>query len=1030
MEAKLKMILQHKLRKVLPCFGRASVKKALIHSSASTSSSDAATATATAATSGFLRRSFLEFFSKSHGHLMLPSSSVVPHGDPSLAFTNAGMNQFKSAILGLSDPPAPRVVNSQKCIRLGGKHNDLEVVGSDGHHHTFFEMMGNWSFGDYFKAEACRMAWTLVTEVYGLPKDRLFVTYFGGSEELALEADEETREVWRSLGVPPDRVLAFGAEDNFWEMAASGPCGPCSEIHYDHVGGGDSRAGMVNRGRDDLVELGNLVFMQFQRDTPGGELTELAKHVVDTGFGLERLAAVKCGSTSNYDTDLFRPLFETVARVSGAPDYGAKFAGANHLDTKYRILVDHARMVTVCLGDGMFPDSNPRLRNVVKQALAICKDIFGCDHRLLVEVIHRVSEVLGEQYPEIKESGKRAEILLEFEEETLRQAEAEGRRIYPKLISTYPQCAGKVDKKQAHKIFDAFKRLERIGLKDEKIDGAAAYDLYTSVGIRKNDIQMLANICNYHFDESTLDQHLEKVRTKSKLDAAAALPRVKKLPKTDSSFVHRYSSPDPLQYQFPGISAKVLAICVGDSLVKDLGEDQEGIVYLDRTSFYAEAGGQVGDVGELITRTGGAVFAVTDCQRVLGSPDHVAHIGKVRKGGTKREEKVAISVGDDVKVRINTAHRISCMQNHTATHLVNEALHQALPLTCQNSSYVGPDYFRLDFSSFGSPVDVVFVTRLEERIHKQIMAEGGVGEEGDRVLREVKKFRDALAEGGLVVLPGERYPEEVSVISLPSGGKEPCCGTHLFRVSDLQSFAVVDLKSMGNGIKSIRCLTGLKAASARERGIQFIQDVFKLNDEAGHVAQKFAQEDVRLLIQRIRKKKKLLKKADFIPYAVTVETGQVLEELLRRLLSLERQSSKQGMLQEMEKVMRDTVDEAFVTHLFDISDSTKVLLSRVTKVCRDKPILVVAQTEDGIYGRSQVPSQLVTSDFDASTWLETVSRPLSVKASPPRGQDGKKVCNFHIIKDKQKVNEGRPKLKSLLREAGLFADQKMLEAMK
>ncbi len=656
-----------------------------------------------------VRRAFLDFYSSSHRHRVVPSASVAPHADPSLAFTNAGMNQFKSCILhpeAAPAPPAPRVANSQKCIRLGGRHNDLEAVGHDGSHHTFFEMLGTWSFGDYFKEKACAMSWELVTDVYRLDRDRIFVTYFGGCPELGLGADEETREAWRRLGVEEDRILPFSAKDNFWEMAASGPCGPCTEIHFDHLGGAAAdRAPLVNAGREDLVELGNLVFMQHRRAEPGGPLEPLSRPVVDTGFGLERLTAVQLGSRSNYDSDLFSPLFDCATSFSGAPAYGGRFAGPDHIDTQHRILADHARMVAACLGDGMFPDSSPRLRGVIRRALAVSSDVFGCDHRLLVELVRRAADVLGEQYPEMSESGDRAAILLEFEAASARQAEEDGRAVMPRLVSEYPKASGVVEERDAVKVFEALKRATKLRTKTggewKVLRGDKALDLYRHFGLSKDNLRTLAEVMGVAFDEEGFDSHLQALKNKSKLDTASALPKVRKLPRTDASAVHGYTSSEPLRYRFPSLQAKVLAIGSEGDLVQELAAGQEGAVYLDKTAFYAEAGGQAGDVGKLVIKArkhggskGAAVFEVADCQRVLGSTEHVAHLGKLKGGGVG---DAVLRVGDTVAVQIDVRHRLGCMQNHTATHMVNEALRDALPLTCQKSSHVGPDSLRLDF---------------------------------------------------------------------------------------------------------------------------------------------------------------------------------------------------------------------------------------------------------------------------------------------------------------------------------------------
>lgn len=299
-----------------------------------------------------IRQHFLDFFIRDHGHKFIRSSPVVPFCDPSIAFVNAGMNQFKNVFLGKEQPPSLSAANSQKCIRVGGKHNDLSVVGSDGYHHTFFEMLGNWSFGGYFKREACELAFNLLTGPYRVNPNRLYITYFGGDHSMGLAADDECREIWRQIGIRKERILPFGKADNFWEMGPTGPCGPCTEIHFDHISE-ENRASAVNQGLPDLTELWNIVFIQCNRDSDG-KVTSLPQKHIDTGMGFERLTAILQEKSSNYDTDLFEPIFQRIQAVSRAPAYSGRFD--SDLDRDYRILADHARMVTACISDGMFPD--------------------------------------------------------------------------------------------------------------------------------------------------------------------------------------------------------------------------------------------------------------------------------------------------------------------------------------------------------------------------------------------------------------------------------------------------------------------------------------------------------------------------------------------------------------------------------------------------------------------------------------------------------------------------------------------------
>lgn len=353
--------------------------------------------------STIIRHDFINFF-KTHNHKYVRSSKVVPLCDPSVSFINAGMNQFKGIFLNNHVPPANRVTNSQKCIRVGGKHNDLNAVGHDSYHHTFFEMLGNWSFNDYKKFDACNYAWNLLTNTFGINKNRLYVTYFKGDEHLNLQPDYETKEIWKNIGVNDDRIIPFGLKDNFWEMGLSGPCGPCTEIHIDHNSSPDNQAFKVNQGHSDLTELWNIVFIDHQR-LQDGTIIPLGTQYIDTGMGFERLVAILQNKNSNYDTDLFQPLFDAIHKKSGCIAYQGKFGELDigGIDTAYRIVGDHARMITVALADGAIPEQNYKLRRVLRKATSVGIEIFHCDS-LLHELSYHVAENLGDVYPEIKKN--------------------------------------------------------------------------------------------------------------------------------------------------------------------------------------------------------------------------------------------------------------------------------------------------------------------------------------------------------------------------------------------------------------------------------------------------------------------------------------------------------------------------------------------------------------------------------------------------------------------------------------------------
>ncbi|KAG8234413.1 hypothetical protein J437_LFUL015523 [Ladona fulva] len=435
-----------------------------------------------------IREEFIKYF-QNHGHKFIRSSPVVPHCDPSVTFVNAGMNQFKSVFLGINPPPAPRAVNSQKCIRVGGRHNDLEVVGSDSYHHTFFEMLGSWSFGDYFKRDACKYSWEHLTKMFALDPKRLYVTYFGGEKNTGLEPDLETREIWLEMGVPESHVLPFGVKDNFWEMGPTGPCGPCSEVHYDFHGR-TLASERVNAGFPDLIELWNIVFIQYVRHE-NGTLSPLPCKHVDTGMGLERLACVMQGVTSTYDTDIFRPLFHAIQKITGAPAYEGKFLkdDIHGTDTAYRILADHARMITVAIADGMLPDHNHRLRRVIRRALSVSQDLLrkGSEgHKLLFEICAQTANSLESAYPGIVPRLESIKAVLAHEEQVLLNLRSHSSSQWSKLISKWPQLAD-VDVASSPGLVQAFEELQalvRNGVKS--VNEKMAFSLYDTYGLNED----------------------------------------------------------------------------------------------------------------------------------------------------------------------------------------------------------------------------------------------------------------------------------------------------------------------------------------------------------------------------------------------------------------------------------------------------------------------------------------------------------------------------------------------------------------
>ncbi|XP_059838557.1 alanine--tRNA ligase, mitochondrial isoform X6 [Hypanus sabinus] len=686
-----------------------------------------------------VRDSFLHFFRDKQRHREVRSAPVIPRADPSLLFVNAGMNQFKPLILGSVDPRSEmanyrRVVNSQKCVRAGGKHNDLEDVGRDLYHHTFFEMLGNWSFGDFFKEEACSMAWELLTEVYGIPPDRLYVTYFGGDSAAGLEADEETRDVWLSLGLPPDRVLPFGLSSNFWEMGETGPCGPCSEIHYDH-GLGPGAAAQVNSGNPAVVELWNLVFMQYHRESDSS-LQPLPRHSVDTGMGLERLAAVLQGSTSNYDTDLFTPILDAIHRESGAPRYSGLVgcSEAASVDTAYRVLADHVRALTVCIADGLYPGMSGAplvLRRILRRALRFSTEVLQAPAGLLTALVPTVVETLGDAYPELKQD-----------------------------VS-------------------------------QRSQGAPVTVTETEAALDPRTLQEL---------------HQTGV------------------PCTDDSPKYSYSIDHHGRYVFPRCQAVVLALSLGRGLVQEVGAGQRCQVFLDRTNFYSEQGGQSPDQG-FVVREGqqDEVLPVLDVQVVGGFVVHVVSVPE------------SLRVGDRLELFVNEAQRVGCMVKHTATHLLNAALHRVLGAqTEQRGSHITADRLRLDIS-VKRPITDSQLGELEAMLQELIQRD-------EEVFTAKLPLSRALGIQGLRTID-EIYPDPVRVVSIGipveqlqtsdnTHSVELCCGTHLLRTGLIQDLAIVSERQLGKGVSRLIAVTGQEAKQARVMSSALFEEVDSLSAQA------------------------------------------------------------------------------------------------------------------------------------------------------------------------------------------------------
>ncbi len=740
-----------------------------------------------------IRRQFIEFFVNKAAHTEVPSAPVVPHEDPTLLFTNAGMNQFKDVFLGQGTRPYTRAVDTQKCIRAGGKHNDLEDVGRDTYHHTFFEMLGNWSFGDYFKTEAIGWAFELLTETYGIDPDRLHASYFGGDSEAGLEPDHEAKELWlRHL--PESRVLPFGMKDNFWEMGDTGPCGPCSELHFDRIGNRDARE-LVNADDPNVIEIWNLVFIQFNRESASRLVPLPARHV-DTGMGFERLVSVLQDKGSNYDTDLWAPIFEKIRETCDAPAYEGVLEARN--DMAYRILADHARCLTAAITDGAMPGADGRgyvLRRILRRAVRHGRQTFGVQKPFLASIIPSVVDVLGDVFPEMRRRQDQVMTVINEEEEAFRRTLDRGLELFD----------------------DAAKRTS-----GGRLEGKDAFRLHDTFGFPIDLTTVMAEERALTVDLDEYERLMEAARERSRsggdeTDHVLMIPP-DGLAKLTSLGVH--ATRDEHKFEGTANTANVRAIWNGRNFVEHLDVGQRGAVILDRTSFYGEQGGQVGDTGTLHASRvkehhaaeGGTVVHVEQTTRV---GDHVLHIGIGKEG--------RLHVGDEVEAFADATRRDAIRANHTATHLLNLSLREVVGEGCdQRGSMVSSDRLRFDYAAKGA-LDAKSLASIQEGVNRRI-------KDGLEVHTAVVPLDDAKAVNTVRAVFGEQYPDPVRVVSIgPSvdallstpdaedwmdHSVEFCGGTHLAATSDAGGFILLSEQGLAAGIRRIVGVTGAEAETA------------------------------------------------------------------------------------------------------------------------------------------------------------------------------------------------------------------------
>ena len=751
-----------------------------------------------------VRKRFIDFFA-GKGHLTLPSSSLIPQKDPTLLFTNAGMVQFKSVFLGLEEPPAPRAVTSQKCVRAGGKHNDLENVGRTARHHTFFEMLGNFSFGDYFKREAILWAWEFLTEDMALPPGKLWVTVYTD--------DDEAARLWREeAAVPADRIVRLGDKDNFWSMGDTGPCGPCSEILIDQ--GEDMGCGKescaVGCDCDRYLELWNLVFMQYNRDEDG-RLTPLPRPSIDTGMGLERLSAVMQGKTNNFDSDSFRPIIESVESLCGKA-YGAR----SDYDVSLRVIADHIRSLTFLLADGLLPSNEGSgyvLRRILRRASRHGK-MLGLDEPFLYRLADDVIKLMVDNYPELAESPDRIRNILKIEEERFSNTLKHGLSILDGLIEESRRSGS------------------------EFLSGKDLFRLYDTYGFPLDLAEDIALEAGLRLDLEGFNQEMEEQKTRARASWAGAGEAVAPVYRELSKEI---SETKFLGYEALETKADILAIIRDGRRVAEAGPGDKVEVFLDRTTFYGEGGGQVGDTG--LIKAGGLLVRVLDTKKPL--PDLYAHHVEIRRAGKGEVEVRKLSEGMAVTVSVDPESRAAIMRHHTATHLLQAALREILgEHVKQAGSFVAADRLRFDFTHF-SQLSSSELEQVEDWINDRLL-------ENMPVRKEEMSINDAMAAEATALF-GEKYGDRVRVVSVGgnleenSGGgiekksSEFCGGTHVGATGEIGLFKILSDSSVASGVRRIEALAGrpaLRYVRAKEAEIRAVADLLKVKDNPAERLQK------------------------------------------------------------------------------------------------------------------------------------------------------------------------------------------------
>ncbi|XP_059084265.1 alanine--tRNA ligase, cytoplasmic-like isoform X2 [Tigriopus californicus] len=918
-----------------------------------------------------VRQAFMDFFKHSHKHTYWHSSSTIPLDDPTLLFTNAGMCQFKPIFVGSVDPNVDmaklsRACNSQKCIRAGGKHNDLDDVGKDVYHHTFFEMLGNWSFGDYFKTEICTWAWEFLTEVCQLPKDRLYVTYFGGEASANLEPDLECKNLWLSLGVPESKILPGNMKDNFWEMGDTGPCGPCSEIHYDRIGGRDA-AHLVNMDDPDVLEIWNLVFMQFNREQDKS-LKSLPRKHIDCGMGFERLVSVLQNKRSNYDTDIFVPIFEAIQKATGVPAYQGKLGSEDpdKLDMAYRVIADHIRTLTIALADGGRPDNVGRgyvLRRILRRAIRFATEKLDAKPGFLSGLVDEVVQLLGDSFPELKKDPQSTKDIIDEEEIQFLKTLSRGRKLLDRTIAKLPEGTKVLPGDIAWRLYDTYGfPVDLTELMSEERGLKVDLEAYE---VAKQAAQLASQgISGTVEDKLALDVHAITELNDKSVEPTDDLPK----------YAYHAESDDPkANYVFEACQGKVVALRKDKKFV-DMVENEECGVLLDRTCFYAESGGQIFDEGFMVKEGDESVeFKVKNVQVRAGYVLHQGHI------------EGQLKVGEVLNLQIDAIRRKNVMNNHTGTHILNFALLASLDCEPeQRGSLVAPDKLRFDFTA-KKALTIEQVKKVETKANEMIAR-------NEEVFAKESPLAVAKAILGLRAVFDETYPDPVRVVSVgvpvetmeadpssPAGCKtsvEFCGGTHLKRSGHTGHFIVASEEAIAKGIRRIIALTGPEAVKAIQKA-QLLQSQMEsvkatIQDAKSSLSQKEMVKLITDLTEDIN--------SATIPYLRKYEMRNELKTVKQTIDDKDRarKAALMTVVVDFSKALLTLNPHLpYLVYELNACAQNKVLdgaLKQVKAITPNMPAMFFsADPDDGkILCMAQVPKEVIAKGLKANEWCQQV----------------------------------------------------------